>query len=51
VNAGIYKFVLRPLSFGDDETLIQTRYLIDEVLPEVDRMNLEMQAAPAAGDD
>ncbi len=34
-DAGISKFVLRPLGATDDETMDQTRRLIDEVVPEV----------------
>ena len=37
VDAGISKFVLRPLARGDQDMLAQTRRLIDEVLPEVAR--------------
>ncbi|WP_119419029.1 LLM class flavin-dependent oxidoreductase [Desertibaculum subflavum] len=37
VEAGISKFILRPLAKGDDDMLAQTRRLIDEVLPEVAR--------------
>lgn len=33
VEAGISKFILRPLGDGDDAILAQTRQLIDEVLP------------------
>jgi probable F420-dependent oxidoreductase len=34
-DAGISKFVLRPLGGGDEEMMDQTRRLIDEVVPEV----------------
>jgi probable F420-dependent oxidoreductase len=33
VDAGVSKFVLRPMAEGDDEIMSQTRRLIDEVLP------------------
>ena len=33
VAAGISKFILRPAARGDEETLSQTRRLIEEVLP------------------
>jgi len=48
VDNGIIKFVLRPISKGDDDTMAQTRRLIDEVLPEVTRINEERAAAKAA---
>jgi probable F420-dependent oxidoreductase len=35
VRVGIYKFILRPLSRDDDDFLLQTRRLIEEVLPMV----------------
>ena len=35
VEAGISKFILRPVAAGDDELLAQTRRLIEEVLPQV----------------
>ena len=38
VNAGISKFVLRPIVTSDQEWLSQTRQLIDEVLPAVHAM-------------
>ena len=38
VNAGISKFVLRPIVASDQEWLSQTRQLIDEVLPAVHAM-------------
>lgn len=37
VDAGLSKFILRPLGEGDDEVLAQSRRLIEEVLPEVAR--------------
>lgn len=35
IEAGVSKFILRPAAKGDDDTLRQTRRLIDEVLPRV----------------
>jgi probable F420-dependent oxidoreductase len=35
VDAGVSKFVLRPVARGDDAVLAQTRRLIEEVLPRV----------------
>ena len=35
VASGVSKFILRPAARGDDELLVQTRRLIDEVLPRV----------------
>ncbi len=37
LDAGISKFVLRPLGASDEEMMDQTRRLIDEVIPEVHR--------------
>ena len=37
--AGISKFILRPVGADDSDLMTQTRRLIDEVLPEVERMN------------
>jgi len=37
--AGAHKFVLRPLAADTDDMLLQTRLLIEHVLPEVDAMN------------
>ena len=33
VDAGVSKFILRPSARGDDEIMVQTRRLIEEVLP------------------
>ena len=38
-DAGVAKFILRPIGNSDDELLEQTRLLIAEVLPGVERMN------------
>jgi len=37
VEAGVSKFVLRPVASTDDEMLAQTRRLIDEIIPAVHR--------------
>jgi len=39
VAGGVSKFVLQPVAAGDDDTLEQTRHLIDEVLPDVPALN------------
>jgi probable F420-dependent oxidoreductase len=41
----ISKFVMRPLAIGDDDTIEQTRLLIEEVMPAVDDMNVARKAA------
>ena len=38
-EAGVHKFVLRPIASGTEDMLSQTRALIDQVLPEVAAMN------------
>ena len=38
-DAGVSKFILRPIGAGDDDIIAQTRSLIAEVLPEIARMN------------
>ncbi len=38
-EAGVHKFVLRPIASGTEDMLAQTRALIDQVLPEVAAMN------------
>ncbi len=37
VNAGISKFILRPVAQGDADIMAQTERLVAEVLPEVAR--------------
>jgi probable F420-dependent oxidoreductase len=37
--AGVHKFVLRPIAFGTDEMLSQTRSLIETVLPRLAALN------------
>ncbi len=44
VDAGIAKFILRPISQGDAEILDQTQRMIDEVIPGVKAMNEERKA-------
>tara|TARA_Y100001934_G_scaffold281965_1_gene393744 strand:+ start:4066 stop:5004 length:939 start_codon:yes stop_codon:yes gene_type:complete len=44
IAGGISKFVVQPVASGDDDTLDQTRRLIDEVLPEVPALNDLMPA-------
>ncbi|MFN4088327.1 MAG: LLM class flavin-dependent oxidoreductase [Alphaproteobacteria bacterium] len=44
VAAGISKFVLRPTGTGDQEIIEQTRRLIGEVLPEVERIDARARA-------
>ena len=38
-DAGVHKFVLRPIASGTEDMLSQTRALIEQVLPEVAAMN------------
>ena len=38
-RAGVHKFVLRPIAFGTEEMLSQTRMLIEQVLPRIAAMN------------
>jgi alkanesulfonate monooxygenase SsuD/methylene tetrahydromethanopterin reductase-like flavin-dependent oxidoreductase (luciferase family) len=38
-DAGVHKFVLRPIAFGTQETIDQTQLLIDNVLPKVAALN------------
>ena len=39
IDAGIFKFVLRPIGTGDDDLFQQTKQLIEQVLPEVPGLN------------
>jgi alkanesulfonate monooxygenase SsuD/methylene tetrahydromethanopterin reductase-like flavin-dependent oxidoreductase (luciferase family) len=36
---GVHKFILRPIAGGANEVITQTQQLIDEVLPEIARLN------------
>lgn len=38
-EAGVHKFVLRPIASGTEDMITQTRQLIETVLPEVARLN------------
>lgn len=39
IDAGISKFVLRPIGTGDEDLLRQTKLLIEHILPEVPNLN------------
>ena len=39
VNAGVAKFILRPLGRDDAEIYQQTRQLIEQLLPEIETLN------------
>ena len=39
VDAGASKFILRPIASGDPDVLEQTNILIDEILPEIQKLN------------
>ena len=47
VEAGVTKFIVRPIGGGDEALLAQTRRLVEQVLPEVDRMNASEGSAQA----
>ena len=50
VDAGISKFILRPMGSSDEDFIAQTRRVIDEVLPEVAKMNAaQKEQMKAAG--
>ena len=38
-DAGVHKFVLRPIAFGTEDMLDQTRLMIEQILPEVANFN------------
>ena len=38
-DAGVHKFILRPIASGTDEMIEQTRLMVDELLPEIDALN------------
>jgi hypothetical protein len=38
-QAGVHKFILRPIARGGRDVIEQTQTLIREVLPEFDRLN------------
>ncbi|MEE9255425.1 MAG: hypothetical protein V3U43_10840, partial [Pseudomonadales bacterium] len=39
IDAGVHKFILRPIGRGTEEMIEQTKLLIEKVLPEVDALN------------
>ena len=45
---GISKFILRPIGAGDDDMMAQSQRIIDEILPEIVRMNQARKAARGA---
>ena len=45
VDAGLSKFILRPIGDGDEDMLDQTRRIVAEVLPEIEQMNARLSAA------
>ncbi len=48
VEAGVSKFILRPIGGDDEDVMAQTRRLIDEVLPAVERLNAEVKTRQTA---
>ena len=38
-DIGVHKFILRPIAADAQEVIGQTRQLIDQVLPEIARLN------------
>lgn len=38
-QAGVHKFILRPIAYGTDDMIEQTQLMIDEILPEVAALN------------
>ena len=48
VDAGLPKFILRPLASDDADTLHQTRLMVDEIQPEIWAMNQALKAKEAA---
>ncbi len=38
-NAGVHKFILRPIAAGTEEMLTQTRLMVDELIPAIDALN------------
>ncbi len=45
VDAGLPKFILRPLASDDTDTLKQTRLMVNEIQPEIQAMNQALKAA------
>lgn len=48
VDAGVSKFILRPIGGGDDDLLAQTQRLIDEIVPWLDEVNAKQKQAATA---
>lgn len=38
-EAGVHKFILRPIASGTDEMIKQTKLMVEKLLPEIDRLN------------
>ena len=38
-EAGVHKFILRPIASGTDEMLDQTRQMVEKLIPEIDALN------------
>ena len=45
VDAGISKFILRPMGRDDDEIMAQTRRIVEEVIPAAEAMRGQQAAA------
>ena len=38
-DAGVHKFILRPIASGADEMLEQTKLMVEKLIPEIDALN------------
>ena len=38
-DAGVHKFILRPIASGADEMIEQTKLMVEKLIPEIDAMN------------
>lgn len=38
-DAGVHKFILRPIASGADEMISQTRLMVEKLIPEIDALN------------
>ena len=38
-DAGVHKFILRPIASGTQEMIDQTRKLVEQLIPEIDALN------------
>ena len=38
-DAGVHKFILRPIASGADEMIEQTKLMVERLIPEIDAMN------------